>query len=70
MRVNDLRLSFHGAATTVTGSRYLLERDDRRVLIDCGLFQGYDALRFRIEHQLGWQASVPEYRDTVTLGGR
>jgi len=42
-----VRLSFHGAAGTVTGSRYLLETADRRILIDCGLFQGYKQLRLR-----------------------
>ena len=35
-----LRLTFHGAARTVTGSCYLLEAGTARVLIDCGLFQG------------------------------
>lgn len=40
-------LAFHGAAGTVTGSRYLLEVDERRVLVDCGLFQGYKHLRER-----------------------
>lgn len=44
---SPVRLSFHGAAGTVTGSRYLLETDDRRILIDCGLFQGYKQLRLR-----------------------
>lgn len=34
-----MQLSFHGANRQVTGSCYLLEHDDRRVLIDCGLFQ-------------------------------
>lgn len=41
------RLSFLGAATTVTGSRYLLEHDGGRVLVDCGMFQGYKQLRQR-----------------------
>jgi len=40
-------LAFYGAAGTVTGSRYLLEVDERRVLIDCGLFQGFKHLRSR-----------------------
>src|SRR4051812_25317598 len=33
-----IRLSFHGAAETVTGSKYLLEADAARILVDCGLF--------------------------------
>ncbi len=40
-------LSFWGAAGTVTGSRYLIESDRSRVLIDCGLFQGPHELRDR-----------------------
>ena len=36
----SVRLRFHGAARTVTGSCYLLETDRARVLIDCGMFQG------------------------------
>lgn len=40
-------LSFFGATGTVTGSRYLIEHDDRRILVDCGLFQGYKQLRLR-----------------------
>lgn len=39
------RLSFLGGAGTVTGSKYLVEADERRILIDCGLFQGLKALR-------------------------
>lgn len=41
------RLTFLGAVGTVTGSRYLLEADGRRILVDCGLFQGYKPLRLR-----------------------
>lgn len=42
-----MRLTFLGAAGTVTGSKYLLESADRRLLVDCGLFQGYKQLRLR-----------------------
>ncbi|TWT46727.1 MBL fold metallo-hydrolase RNA specificity domain-containing protein [Botrimarina hoheduenensis] len=44
-----MHLSFHGAAGTVTGSKYLLETSDARVLVDCGLFQGLKSLR-----ELNW----------------
>jgi metallo-beta-lactamase family protein len=35
----DIRLTFMGAARGVTGSRYLLEVNDTKLLVDCGLFQ-------------------------------
>ncbi len=40
-------LQFFGAAGTVTGSKFLLEYRGKRVLIDCGLFQGRKELRQR-----------------------
>ena len=42
-----MHLTFLGAAGTVTGSRHLLEVDGRRILVDCGLFQGLKELRER-----------------------
>lgn len=42
-----MKLTFLGAADTVTGSRFLLETDETRLLVDCGLFQGFKKLRER-----------------------
>ena len=36
----NIKLKFHGAARTVTGSCYVIETDNARVMIDCGMFQG------------------------------
>jgi metallo-beta-lactamase family protein len=41
------RLTFYGATGTVTGSRYLLDIDNNKMLIDCGLFQGPKENRLR-----------------------
>lgn len=42
-----MRLFFLGGAGTVTGSKYLLDHNGKRLLVDCGLFQGYKQLRER-----------------------
>lgn len=42
-----MRLTFIGATGTVTGSKYLLETNSRKILVDCGLFQGFKQLRLR-----------------------
>ncbi len=46
------RITFLGAAGTVTGSKFLVETDRARILVDCGLFQGPKELRERNWRQL------------------
>ncbi len=45
------KITFLGGVGTVTGSKYLLESNDKRILVDCGLFQGLKELRER-----NWQS--------------
>jgi metallo-beta-lactamase family protein len=42
-----MKIRFLGATNTVTGSKYLVSAGTRKILIDCGLFQGYKQLRLR-----------------------
>lgn len=59
-----MKLTFLGAAKTVTGSRYLIETESSKILVDCGLFQGGYELRRR-----NWNAfpAVPSQIDAIIL---
>lgn len=59
-----MEIEFLGAAGTVTGSRHLLHVGERRLLVDCGLFQGWKELRLR-----NWEPFTPpaESVDAVVL---
>jgi metallo-beta-lactamase family protein len=57
-------ISFFGAARTVTGSRHLLTLNGKKVLVDCGMFQGLRELRLR-----NWEPFpvAPEELDAVVI---
>lgn len=42
-----MKISFLGAAKTVTGSKYLISVESKKILVDCGLFQGHKEFRLR-----------------------
>ena len=59
-----MQIQFLGAADAVTGSRHLVTLGDQRILLDCGLFQGWKVLRERNWAPLG----VPPHTiDAVVL---
>lgn len=45
--VNSVKVYFLGAAGTVTGSKFLIDTGERKILVDCGLFQGLKELRLK-----------------------
>ncbi len=51
-----MKLTFYGGVGEVTGSRHLLEAAGRRVLLDCGLFQGHRADAIRKNKELPFDA--------------
>lgn len=59
-----VKLTFLGAAGTVTGSKTLIEADGKKVLIDCGLFQGLKHLR-----KMNWSPFIiePSSIDVIVL---
>src|SRR5690606_5105211 len=46
---NHVNVTFLGASSVVTGSKFLLETSEKNILIDCGMFQGLKELR-----ELNW----------------
>lgn len=54
----NVKVKFFGATQTVTGSKYLLEIDNYKVLVDCGLFQGLRELRRRNWDEFPMDASA------------
>jgi metallo-beta-lactamase family protein len=59
-----LRINFHGAAQTVTGSQHLLEINGSRLLLECGLYQGRRAESYRRNREFQYD---PRSLDAVIL---
>ena len=53
-----MKIEFHGAADGVTGSRHVVEMGGNRVLLDCGLFQG-----FKVHRERNWAPLPAALRD-------
>ena len=57
-----MKISFHGAARTVTGSKHLVELDNNEViLLDCGLFQGMGRDTDSLNAKFGFDAAKVDY---------
>lgn len=60
-----MKITFHGAARTVTGSKHLVETENgKRILLDCGLFQGMGGEADVLNRQWGFD---PSSLDAVVL---
>ena len=59
-----MRLTFHGAAGTVTGSAHLIEVNGKRILIDCGLHQGRRRESDELNRQIAYN---PSSLDSIIL---
>ena len=56
-----MKLSFHGAAQGVTGSCHLLECAGKRILVDCGFYQGGRELKEDNADEFGFDAASIDY---------
>jgi metallo-beta-lactamase family protein len=57
-----MQLSFFGAAQTVTGSKHLITlKKGRRILLDCGMFQGMGAAGDELNRHFGFDPSTVDY---------
>ena len=65
--MSGARLHFWGAAGTVTGSKFLLEVGDKRVLVDCGMYQG-EAARAGLNRS-GWPIAPADINAVVLTHG-
>lgn len=57
-----MKISFHGAARTVTGSKHLITlKNQKKILLDCGLFQGKGSEAGKLNMEWGFEPSEIDY---------
>lgn len=57
-----MKISFHGAARTVTGSKHLVHiQPDKKILLDCGMFQGMGRDTVRLNKEWGFEPKDVDY---------
>ena len=52
-----MRITFYGAARTVTGSQHMIEVNGKRILLDCGLYQGKRSEAYQRNKELPFEAA-------------
>ena len=56
-----MKITFYGAAQTTTGSMHLVEANGKRILLDCGLYQGHRKEAFEKNRNLPVDAKTIDY---------
>lgn len=57
-----MKISFHGAARTVTGSKHIVHiKPDKKILLDCGMFQGMGKDTLRLNSEWGFEPGEIDY---------
>jgi len=57
-----MKISFHGAAQTVTGSKHLISLENgKKILLDCGMFQGMGKETLELNDYFGFNPSEVDY---------
>ncbi|HNB81769.1 MAG TPA: MBL fold metallo-hydrolase [Chitinophagaceae bacterium] len=57
-----MTIAFHGAARTVTGSKHLIElKNGKKILLDCGLFQGMGDKTLELNQHFGFDPAQIDY---------
>src|SRR6478736_6318442 len=57
-----MKIAFHGAAQTVTGSKHLISLvNGKKILLDCGMFQGIGPQTSQLNSEWGFEPSSVDY---------